>query len=273
MIFPKVIAILSVALLLAIVGSLVLAQVPGAQIDLNAEKDAGKDAWKNLGTAGGEFPAGPNGAPEYKPSGGGEPAQYIGAQGKIFGTDPPTGTTPTIHLENWTVELHLKRNGPAFADEHQIAGFRSFDPRHGQRIDIHFAERDTGMVNINIKGLNTEPITHKEVLDIGIEEWHRIAFVYDESVNTLQTYLDSKSVKRFTTKQDFDPKVDMNFHSLFDSHVPEHGRSFNGSMSIVRMYDKALTAAQILQNFEGRAIEATGKFTTTWGRVKEAISQ
>jgi hypothetical protein len=266
-----VVAILSMMLTFVMVFPLAFAQVPGAQIDLNAGKDANKNAWKNLGTAGGEFPAGPNGAPEYKPAGGNEPAQYIGAQGKIFGADPPTGTTPTIHLENWTVEFHLKRNGPAFADEHQIAGFRSFDPRHGQRIDIHFSERDTGVIDINIKGLNTEPVTHKEALDMGVEEWRRIAFVYDEAANTLQTYLDGKPVKRFTTKQDFDPKVDMNFHSLFDSHVPEHSRSFNGSMSIVRVYDKALTAAQILQNFEGRAIETAGKFTTTWARVKSRL--
>jgi len=268
-IIPKVIAILSLALALAMVGSSLFAQIPGAHIDLNTEKGADKNAWKNFGTAGGEFPAGPNGAPEYKPAEGGKPAQYIGAPGKIFGIDPPTDETPTIYLENWTVELHLQRNGSAFADEHQIAGFRSFDPRHGQRIDIHFSGQDTGAIDINIKGLNTDPVTHKEVLDIGVEKWRRIAFVYDDAASTLHTYLDGKLVKQLKTEQDFDPKIDMNFHSLFDSHVPEHGRSFNGSMSIVRVYGKALTAAQILQNFEGRTIEPANKLTTTWGGVKE----
>jgi len=246
-----------------------LAQVSGAQIDLNADKGAGKDSWQNFGTARGEFPPGPNGAPEYQPASGGEPAQYVGSKGKIFGTDPPSDATPTIHLENWTIELRLKRNGPAFADEHQIAGFRSFNPRHGQRIDIHFTGQDTGMVNINIKGLSTQPVTHKEALDVGVKEWHQIAFVYDESANTLQTYLDGKPAKQFKTKQDFDHKVEMNFHSLFDSHVPEHGRSLNGSISIVRVYDQALTAAQILQNFEGRALEPIDKLTNIWGNIKK----
>ena len=266
--YTKVIAFLSVVLPFAIFISQLLAQVPGALIELDAARGAGKNEWRNFGAAGGEFPAGPNGAPNLEPAQGKQPARYTSEAGKIFGTDPPSKNTPTIRLESWTIEIHLKRNGPAFADEHQIAGFRSFNPRHGQRIDIHFAGQDTGAIDINIKGLNTDPVTHKEVLDIGVEEWHRIAFAYNEAANALQTYLDGKPGKRLTTKQDFEPAVDMNFHSLFDSHVPEHGRSFNGSISIVRVYDKVLTDEQIIQNFEGRAVKPTAKLTITLGRLK-----
>lgn len=266
--YKTVIALFSVVLAVVLFASQLLAQIPGALIELDATRGAGEHEWKNFGAAGGEFPAGPNGAPNLDPAQGQQPACYTGDAGKIFGTDPPSQNTPTMHLESWTIEMHLKRNGPAFADEHQIAGFRSFEPRHGQRIDIHFSGQDTGAIDINIKGLNTDPVTHKETLDIGSEEWHRIAFVYNEAANALQSYLDGKPIKRLTTKQDFDSTVEMNFHSLFDSHVPEHGRSFNGSMSLVRVYDKALTDGQIVQNFEGRAIKLVDKLATTLGRLK-----
>lgn len=271
MIRLQIIRLLSIVLPFAMYGCLVFAQVPGAQIELDAARGASKNAWKNFGTVGGEFPAGPNGAPTLEPAAGKNPARYTGAAGKIFGMDPPTKATPIIHLEDWTVEIHIKRNGDGFAGEHHIGGFRSFTPRHQQRIDMHFNGANTGAINVDTKGLKSpDRLTFKEVLDIGVNEWHRIAFVYNETAKTFESYLDGKQVKKLAAKGlDYDPGQDMNFHSLFVSHVPEHGRSLNGSISLVRVYDKVLTAEQILQNFEGRAVSSSrDKLTTTWGDVK-----
>lgn len=270
MIRLQVIRMFSIVLPFAMSCFLVFAQVPGAQIGLDATKGASKNAWKNFGTAGGEFPAGPNGAPNLEAAAGKDPARYTGVAGKVFGMDPPTKQTPIIHLENWTVELHIKRNGDGFGGEHHIGGFRSFNPRHEQRIDMHFNGTKTGAINVDMKGLKSDRNTFKEVLDIEVNEWHRIAFVYNETAKTLEGYLDGKRIKKLTTKGlDYDHGQDMNFHSLFVSHVPEHGRSLNGSISLVRVYDKALTAEQILQNFEGRAVASPrDKLATTWGNVK-----
>ena len=135
---------------------------------------------------------------------------------------------------------------------------------------MHFNGTKTGAINVDMKGLKSDRNTFKEVLDIEVNEWHRIAFVYNETAKTLEGYLDGKRIKKLTTKGlDYDHGQDMNFHSLFVSHVPEHGRSLNGSISLVRVYDKALTADQILQNFEGRAVASPrDKLATTWGNVK-----
>ena len=50
----------------------------------------------------------------------------------------------------------------------------------------------------------------------------------------------------------------------------ERPRTFNGSVAIVRVYDKALTEAQISKNINSTfAVEATDKLSTTWARIKE----
>ena len=47
----------------------------------------------------------------------------------------------------------------------------------------------------------------------------------------------------------------------------ERHRSFNGSFSIVRVYNRALSADEV-QLGPATAVESVGKLTTTWGRVK-----
>ena len=50
----------------------------------------------------------------------------------------------------------------------------------------------------------------------------------------------------------------------------ERRRTFNGSFAIVRVYDKALTEAQINENIESAFdVEPVGKLSTTWSSIKE----
>ena len=49
-------------------------------------------------------------------------------------------------------------------------------------------------------------------------------------------------------------------------------RSFNGSFALIRVYDRALSAAEVLGNTSARAVEPDSKLTTTWGRIKEQYS-
>ncbi len=69
---------------------------------------------------------------------------------------------------------------------------------------------------------------------------------------------------------------------VFDSSVPlgtiiigansygERPRTFNGSFALVRVYDVALSDAEVLGNISDTfaAVEPDSKLTTTWGTVK-----
>ena len=77
----RVIALLSAVLVIATSDFQLLAPVPGALIELDAARGVDKNEWQNLGTVGGEFPAGPNGAPNLEPAQGNEPARYTGEAG------------------------------------------------------------------------------------------------------------------------------------------------------------------------------------------------
>ncbi len=75
----------------------------------------------------------------------------------------------------------------------------------------------------------------------------------------------------------FDVEVDMNHHAVFSSaHEADVGvgdiegvtQNFNGSIHLVRVYDRALSDAEISPNF---AVEPANKLTTTWGRVKQRV--
>ena len=94
MIRLQVIRMFNIVLPFAMSCFLVFAQVPGAQIDLDATKGASKNAWKNFGTAGGEFPAGPNGAPNLEAAAGKDPARYTGVAGKGLRHGPAHQTNP-----------------------------------------------------------------------------------------------------------------------------------------------------------------------------------
>ena len=47
----------------------------------------------------------------------------------------------------------------------------------------------------------------------------------------------------------------------------ERARNFNGSFSLVRVYNRALSADEV-QLGPATAVESVGKLTTTWGKVK-----
>ena len=121
---PNSITLLSFVFLFAMNGSIVRGAVPGAQLEFIASKDNlvfDKD-WQNFGIAGGKMPGGFFGIPAFEPAGGGEPARFTAMEErKIFGGPP--AFNPIIHLEDWTFEIVLKRNGPGFGDTHHVAGF------------------------------------------------------------------------------------------------------------------------------------------------------
>ena len=72
---------------------------------------------------------------------------------------------------------------------------------------------------------------------------------------------------------DFDNRLPLNDISIGANSYDERRRTFNGSFSIVRVYDKALTADQVMSNARGvfLAVEPGGKLLTTWAKLKNGL--
>ena len=288
---PNSITLLNVVFLFAISGSIVRGAAPGAQLEFIASKDNlvfDKD-WENFGAAGGTMPGGFFGIPTFEPAGGGEPARFTAMEErKIFGGPP--AFNPIIHLEDWTFEIVLKRNGPGFGDTHHVAGFHvvtgegdvanaldfTWDGEKGQWIMLGFTEKDTGKMFIGLKGVGEVPqkaAVHENIIDIGLNKWHHILFSYKNSTGRLEIWEDGVRKEVVKEKHNFAASVkgkdvDMKYMALFTGADELGGRAvqtFNGSIHLVRVYDRVLTGEEIQQNF---SVEPANKLTTTWGRVK-----
>ena len=281
----KLVSIFSMVFFLAIAGTMALSFVPDAQYWLDAsDNPAHPDGWTNLGTAGGVMPGGEKGSPILEPASGpdGGPAYTVMEHGQCFGRDAwgilHRDTAVSLVFENWTVEVWMKRNGPAFGGgEHQFLGFMDtpWAPRQGIifRFDDLNEGPDTGKVRILIIGLKGDGEHIFPEVDIGLEEWHQIAFTYDNGTSLLQSYMDGKPVgDPIELIQDFSTDVEMKNNAVFRSDPgDEDNRVFNGSINLVRLYDRPLSDAEILENFRNPravAVEPASNFSTTWGNVK-----
>ena len=72
---------------------------------------------------------------------------------------------------------------------------------------------------------------------------------------------------------DFDNRLPLNDISIGANSFDERRRTFNGSFSIVRVYDKVLTPVEVMSNARGvfLAVEPGGKLSTTWAKLKSGL--
>ena len=249
------ITILSLVFLCGTIHPMAQDPVPGALLWLDAAQSEGTGQWKNLGTAGGSMNAA--GTPLLEPAGRGEPARYTPEKrGDVFGG--PHGTPPVFRLgKAWTIELWLKRNGPAYSDEHWVASFQALPDKHVQGIRIMVgkwsptAREDSGNIHVYIKGKDsTRQWFHTPYLNIGLKKWCRIALVHKEADGRLQMYKNDRMVGEFKSNQNFDPDMDIRNILIFTDDWQARHRTFNGSIAIVRVYDRALSDVELLANLK-----------------------
>jgi hypothetical protein len=100
--------------------------------------------------------------------------------------------------------------------------------------------------------------------DYTLEEWHHAAMTFDEGVVVL--YLDGEAAGGGETNS----PLAGNNHSLKVGADSDGQNLFVGIIDEVRIYNRALTEDEIVQNMsaEGLAVEKTGKLAVTWGRMK-----
>jgi hypothetical protein len=194
-----------------------------------------------------------------------------------FSFSAPGENTPVVHLEDWTVELLLKSNGPKFGGEEYIFGVQAAPRETVQDIRQWMEGSGKGdFGNLCIQqgaiGSRDDIGFDRNKLSIGTKEWHWVHLVF-ESGKSLTTYRDGEQLANIPTKAEFNKKHDMNLPAIFTASRDEQHRNFNGSIAIFWVYDRALTAAEVMKNIKGTyAIESAGKLAITWGDVKTRLA-
>jgi len=259
----KMLATLSMLMLICAMSS--VAQEPVLHFD--ASNNPGHPNWTNLGTAGGELES--IGNTQFEPAADGNPAAYTSPEiGAIF--DSGEDSDPSVNLESWTIVMHCRNNGELFGKEEQLFAISAFPMQLDQAIrswiDSDWVVNDgTGRVGLIIKGTHTVqelvPSNTPET-EIGLDEWHTLAFVYDDDLSLYEGYVDGELKSEKVLNQDFDARIEMPLVRIFAGDTIE--RNFNGSVSTFTVYDEALSAAQLAAT----AVEPTSKLAVTWGHVK-----
>ena len=273
----RLISIFRIAFVLGMVSPTALAQnaIPGALFHLDAITQIRRDrTWENLGALGGVLA--PNEAtPELKAGtiripeiGFRRRTQWYKIEGRHQGFFSDSDVTPNLMLKDWTIEFLTMRNGPKWANlivASQFAGFR-WGNDQGLRILLHGG--DSGKLNVWIKGEKEKGkwFAADDVgVDLGKKEWHWLAFVFTNRKH-LEVYQNGTKVSTLETNQDFNPELPMSM-TLFSAWNRDH--TFNGSMAVVRIYDRPLKVKELNRNISGDLpIDPKIRFTTMWAEFK-----
>ena len=256
---------------------------------LETRQTKGDNAWKNAGKAGGEVSKGEgkptleNGPIEIPSIGlkADEAAWYTATRSKsVFANEVDDDKAPVIHLEDFTLGLLLRVNGPYFAEENIIIGIQTegkIPPRaHEQNVRIWLDVAGKGIVqNVSI-AQNVIQARHdfsnrRNKLKLGENEWHWMHVVFESGVS-LTTYLDGEEAASHATEVKFDPAHDLKLHGIFTSNFEVQQRTCNCSIAIYRVYDRVLSADEVRKNVRNSlSVDPAGKLAITWGKMKRGF--
>lgn len=282
---PNSITLLSLVFLFVMSSSMVQGAAPGAQLEfIAAEANLGNGDWANSGEAGKKLKGGKKlgrDTPVFVAAAGDEPAQLTAqVKNQYFGGN--FAINPSVKVKDWTLEVILKRNGPAFGVDHHVLGLHKA-PHSGNWqstpywIMLGFMDKDTGKMWIELKGneeINYDPVlerkAYENIVDIGVNKWHHILFAYDSKKGELEPWIQGQAKKKVRAKHDFDEETELNYHVIFagaaQSQIQvDREQTFNGSIQLVRLYNRLLTNAEIQENL---SVEAADKLATSWGFIK-----
>ena len=235
--------------------------VPGAALLLDASHNPGTiRRWVNLGAAGKRLlaadipPRLEVGEIQIPSIGFSGRRKYFTAatSGQTFGG--PVDTNPKLYLGDWTLEFLCKRNGNLFAQEHQFAGFQN-SPREGLqgiRLWLPHDGQELSM-SIHAEGFKQPERALNIFLEENVWTWVTIASLNGRSITT---YQDGVEVSRHPGVH-FDSSLPIDDISIGANSYDERDRNFNGSFSIVRVYDRALSQDEVLQNIGATVIPIT----------------
>ena len=281
-------------LIMVLISSIALATSPvkGPVLYFNpleTRQDKGDNAWKNAGKAGGEVSRG-EGKPTLEmgpleiPSIGlkaDDAAWYTATKSKsVFANEEDDDKAPVVHLEDFTLGLLIRVNGPYFAEENIIIGIQTegkIPPRaHEQNVRIWLDVAGKGIVqNVSI-AQNVIQARHdfsnrRNKLKLGENEWHWMHVVFESGVS-MTTYLDGAEAASHATEVKFDPAHELKLHGIFTSNFEVQQRTCNCSIAIYRVYDRVLTPDEISKNVRNSlSVDPAGKLAVTWGKMKRGF--
>ncbi len=235
--------------------------VPGAVLHLDASNNPGtRTRWVNLGTAGGRLqssdrhdrrPRVEEGEIEIPSIGFSGRRKYYTATASSQTFGGPVHTNPKLFLGDWTLEFLCKRNGDLFHSEHHFSGFQN-SPREGLqgiRLGLLGDGRELGM-SLQADGFKQPERALNVFLEENVWTWVTVVSINGQSIIA---YQDGVEVSRHPGVH-FDASVPLNDISIGANSYEERHRNFNGSFSIVRVYDRALSPDEVLQNIGATVI-------------------
>ena len=269
--------ILGVALITALISSMAFAVSPVRDPVLyfnpvETRQQKGDNAWRNAGTAGGQLERG-NGKPNLEhgtieiPAIGvksDNAAWYTATQSNtVFANEEEDENPPIVHLQDFTIGLLMRINGPLFMEEHQVFGIQTQPwapikdgwnagaPRD-QIVRVWLDATGSGIFqNIslaqNVIQHRQDLAKRKNKLNIGQNEWHWVHLVF-ASGESITIYRDGVEVSNNPTEVEWDPAHDMLQHGIFTSAHVEQQRTCNCSIAIYRVYDRVLSTDEINKN-------------------------
>ncbi len=272
----KIAHFLGIGMLLVMAVPMASGYVPKPILYLDsADNPAHPRAWTNLGTAGGQLSSRGGGAKLERNAGPhGGPAYTADRAGQSYGQ-----AGISLLFEDWTIEIWVKRNGPAAGGgEHQIFGMADRPWPFKQSILLRFDGAESGHIRATLiteEGGGPGGTDHiaPNGLDIGAKRWHHVVFTFDSRSRSLQSYLDGKFLGKDPTNQSYDDTLEVKRITAFRSDVADpDNRVLNGSISLIRMYDRELDENEVRENFRrpraSQAVDFADKLTTTWGSLK-----
>ena len=249
---------------------------------LATNQKAGDKVWRNAGAAGGELertgnPQLEEGVIEIKDIGFKQESKWYttDTSGSTFSNAAPGDDVPVINLEDFTMGLLLRINGGLIAQEHHLVGLQSNPWERVQNVRIWLDDNGGGFDNVSIAqgavGARADLRVGQTQMTFARGKWHWTHLVF-ESGDTLTGYINGEKVSESRISVKWNKKHDMNLHAIFSHSRPEAVRTCNCSISVYRVYDRALSAAEIEQNVRSSfAVDPTGKLATTWGVVKSRL--
>ena len=232
--------------------------VPGAALLLDASNNPGTiTRWVNLGTAGGKllnsdrFPTAEEGEIEIPSIGFSGRRRYYTATAPRETFGGPVHSNPQLYLGDWTLEFLCKRNGNLFILEHQFAGFQNSPREELQGIRLWLPNDGRELeLSVHADGFKQPERALNIFLEENVWTWVTIVSINSKSIIA---YQDGVEVSKHPGVH-FDSNLPLDDISIGSFSYDERHRNFNGSFSIVRVYDRALNPDEVLQNIGATVI-------------------
>ena len=144
---------------------------------------------------------------------------------------------------NWTIETWVYQTGQGGSQV--ILG--KFDPG-GMAADVSYSVRYNGNLYAQM-GDGTGAYINSTLYNLPLNTWKQVVYVYKTgATKTLETYIDGISIGSVNHTLNSILNTSANLY-LGSYNNGEYSQYFNGRIGVTRLYSSALSAADVLQNY------------------------